>query len=81
VIAMSSAFNPFPSGALFAGPPRKTVEYGTGIVVSDDGAIVTDRLITDGCIAIAIPATATPTVSQKTRTTILRCCGSTARAD
>ena len=36
VIAMSSAFNPFPTGALIAGPPpRKTVEYGTGIVVSD----------------------------------------------
>src|ERR1700688_1338581 len=55
VIAMSSAFNPFPSGAQIAGPPpRKTVEYGTGIVVSDDGAIVTDREITDGCLAIAI---------------------------
>ncbi|HEX9590136.1 MAG TPA: serine protease, partial [Bradyrhizobium sp.] len=55
VIAMSSAFNPFPSGAQIAGPPpRKTVEYGTGIVVSDDGAIVTDRQITDGCLSIAI---------------------------
>jgi peptidoglycan hydrolase-like protein with peptidoglycan-binding domain len=55
VIAMSSAFNPFPSGAQIAGPPpRKTVEYGTGIVVSDDGAILTDRQITDGCLSIAI---------------------------
>jgi peptidoglycan hydrolase-like protein with peptidoglycan-binding domain len=55
VIAMSSAFNAFPTGAQAAGPPpRKTVEYGTGIVVSDDGAIVTDRQITDGCVAIAI---------------------------
>jgi peptidoglycan hydrolase-like protein with peptidoglycan-binding domain len=55
VIAMSSAFNPFPSGAQIAGPPpRKTVEYGTGIVVSDDGAIVADRQVTDGCLAIAI---------------------------
>jgi peptidoglycan hydrolase-like protein with peptidoglycan-binding domain len=55
VIAMSSAFNPFPSGAQLAGPPpRKTVEYGTGVVVSDDGAIVTDRQITDGCLAITI---------------------------
>jgi peptidoglycan hydrolase-like protein with peptidoglycan-binding domain len=52
VIAMSSAFNPFPSGT---GPaPRKTVDYGTGVVVSDDGAILTDREITDGCLAIAI---------------------------
>jgi peptidoglycan hydrolase-like protein with peptidoglycan-binding domain len=55
VIAMSSAFNPFPMGAQIAGPPpRKTVEYGTGIVVSDDGAIVADRQLVDGCLAIAI---------------------------
>ena len=55
VIAMSSAFNPFPSGLQIAGPaPRKTVEYGTGIVVSEDGAIVTDRQITDGCLSITI---------------------------
>jgi peptidoglycan hydrolase-like protein with peptidoglycan-binding domain len=55
VIAMSSAFNPFPSGAPMAGPPpRKTVEYGTGVVVTEDGAIVADRLLTDGCLAIAI---------------------------
>jgi peptidoglycan hydrolase-like protein with peptidoglycan-binding domain len=56
VIAMSSAFNAFPSGAQAAGPPpRKTVEYGTGVVVSDDGAVIADRQITDGCLAIAIP--------------------------
>jgi peptidoglycan hydrolase-like protein with peptidoglycan-binding domain len=55
VIAMSSAFNPFPSGALISGPPpRKTVEYGTGIVVSNDGAILADRQVTDGCLAITI---------------------------
>ncbi|MDI1264154.1 MAG: serine protease, partial [bacterium] len=55
VIAMSSAFNAFPAAAQVAGPPpRKTVEYGTGVVVSDDGAIVTDRQITDGCLAVAI---------------------------
>ncbi|MBP0115504.1 serine protease [Bradyrhizobium vignae] len=54
VIAMSSAFNAFPSSPMAGPPPRKTVEYGTGIVVSDDGAIVTDRLVTDGCLAITI---------------------------
>jgi peptidoglycan hydrolase-like protein with peptidoglycan-binding domain len=53
VIAMSSAFNPFPVNA--APPPRKTVDYGTGLVVTEDGAIVADRQITDGCIAITIP--------------------------
>jgi peptidoglycan hydrolase-like protein with peptidoglycan-binding domain len=55
VIAMSSAFNAFPAAAQIAGPPpRKTVEYGTGVVVSDDGAILADRQITDGCLTVAI---------------------------
>ena len=54
VIAMSSAFNPFPAGAQAGPPPRKTVEYGTGIVVSGDGAILADRQVTDSCLAIAI---------------------------
>ena len=55
VIAMSSAFNAFPAPAQTAGPPpRKTVEYGTGVVVSDDGAIIADRQITDGCLTVAI---------------------------
>ena len=55
VIAMSSAFNAFPAAAQTAGPPpRKTVEYGTGVVVGDDGAIVADRQITDACLTVAI---------------------------
>ena len=53
VIAMSSAFNAFP-GTQAGPPPRKTVDYGTGVVVSEDGAIVTDRVVTDGCLAITI---------------------------
>src|SRR5579863_8574911 len=53
VIAMSSAFNPFPAGS--GPPPRKTVEYGTGVVASRDGAVVTDREITEECLAITIP--------------------------
>ncbi|MGY2889302.1 peptidoglycan hydrolase-like protein with peptidoglycan-binding domain [Bradyrhizobium sp. USDA 4524] len=55
VIAMSSAFNAFPSAVQAGPPPRKTVEYGTGVVVSDDGAIVTDRVATDDCITLTIP--------------------------
>ncbi|WP_338694271.1 serine protease [Bradyrhizobium sp. 26S5] len=55
VIAMSSAFNAFPSGVQAGPPPRKTVEYGTGVVVSDDGAVVTDRVATDDCIALTRP--------------------------
>jgi hypothetical protein len=54
VIAMSSAFNPFPNGPQAGPPPRKTVEYGTGIVASEDGAIVTDRLVVDGCLSIVV---------------------------
>lgn len=55
VIAMSSAFNAFPAAVQASGPPpRKTVDYGTGIVVSDDGAIVTDRQIVDGCMSIVV---------------------------
>jgi trypsin-like peptidase/putative peptidoglycan binding protein len=51
VIAMSSAFNPFPADGA---PPRKTVEYGTGVIVSDDGAILTDRDVVDGCQSTVI---------------------------
>jgi peptidoglycan hydrolase-like protein with peptidoglycan-binding domain len=55
VIAMSSAFTPFPNGAQAGGPPpRKSVEYGTGVVVSEDGAILTDRQVVDGCLSIVV---------------------------
>jgi peptidoglycan hydrolase-like protein with peptidoglycan-binding domain len=55
VIAMSSAFTPFPNSAQAGGPPpRKSVEYGTGVVVSEDGAIVTDRWVVDGCLSIVV---------------------------
>ncbi len=35
-------------------PPKRKVEYGTGIVVSPDGHIVTDRQVIDGCNVIVI---------------------------
>ena len=53
VIAMSSAFDAFPAGVQ-APAPRKTVEYGTGVVASEDGTIVTDRAITDGCLGVTV---------------------------
>ncbi|HLZ04398.1 MAG TPA: peptidoglycan-binding protein [Bradyrhizobium sp.] len=53
VIAMSSAFTPFPAGAV-GPPPRKTVEYSTGLVITGDGAILADREANDGCQAITI---------------------------
>lgn len=49
-IAMSSAFNPFPPGALV----RKAVAYGTGVVVSTDGAIVTSNDMVEGCQSIVV---------------------------
>ncbi|MCX7321560.1 MAG: serine protease [Hyphomicrobiales bacterium] len=55
VIAMSSAFDAFPASAQAMGPPpRKKVEYASGIVVSADGAIVTDRQAVDGCVSITV---------------------------
>lgn len=55
VIAMSSAFNAFPTGAQAAAPPpRKSVEYATGVVVSDSGVILTDRAAVDGCLSIVV---------------------------
>ena len=54
VIVMSSAFTPFPTGALAGPPPRKKVEYSTGAIVSDDGAILADREAVDGCVSIVV---------------------------
>src|SRR5215470_10164559 len=51
VVAMSSAFTPFPIGALVTATegaaPKRAVDYGTGIVVSAAGDIVTDREVVD----------------------------------
>ncbi|WP_420131436.1 peptidoglycan-binding protein [Rhodopseudomonas sp.] len=54
VIVMSSAFNPFPTGVLAGPPPRKKVEYSTGAIVSDDGAILADREAVDACLSIVV---------------------------
>ncbi len=58
VVVMSNAFAAFPgvTGVVQAGgpPPKRKVEYGTGIVASTDGHIVTDRQLIDGCNVIVI---------------------------
>jgi peptidoglycan hydrolase-like protein with peptidoglycan-binding domain len=56
VVVMSSAFTPFPgvSGALVGPLPKRKVEYGTGIVVSTEGHILTDRQLTEGCNVIVV---------------------------
>jgi len=52
MVAMASAFSPFPErSAPFAALP-KSVEYGNGIVVSARGHIVTDRRLARGCKVI-----------------------------
>jgi len=57
-VVMSSAFTPFPgvTGVVAQlGPaPKRKVEYGTGIVVSAAGHILTDRQVTDGCNVIVV---------------------------
>lgn len=54
-VAMSSAFNPFPGGAIAqSGPSRKKVEYSTGIVVNAGGAIIADRQATESCASIVV---------------------------
>src|SRR5215510_2504909 len=57
VVVMSSAFTPFPSiagTAQIGAAPKRKVEYGTGIVVSAAGHILTDRQVTDGCNVVVV---------------------------
>ena len=55
-VAMSSAFAPFPGTGIAAllAPPRRKVEYATGIVVTGAGHIVTDMQAIAGCDVIEI---------------------------
>jgi hypothetical protein len=58
VAAMSSAFAPFATYAMAGGgdtPPRRRVDYATGLVVSSSGHIVTARQAVESCQVIAIP--------------------------
>jgi trypsin-like peptidase len=50
MVAMASAFAPFPEQRMAPyAALAKRVEYGSGLVVSVQGHIVTDRKITEGC--------------------------------
>lgn len=51
-VAMSAAFNPFPERSAPYAALAKLVEYGTGLVVSAQGHIVTDAKLTQGCQVI-----------------------------
>jgi peptidoglycan hydrolase-like protein with peptidoglycan-binding domain len=56
VIAMSGAYQAFPTGALAGPPPKRKIDYGTGVVVSAAGYLLTDRQITEGCYVVTIPS-------------------------
>ncbi len=55
-VVMGSAFAPFSGTGLteLMGPTRRKIEYGTGIVVTPDGHILTDRLLVEGCSVIEV---------------------------
>jgi peptidoglycan hydrolase-like protein with peptidoglycan-binding domain len=56
-LAVLSGFAPFPGSGVMAliGPPaRSRIEYGTGIVVTANGHIVTDRQLTEGCNVLEV---------------------------
>jgi hypothetical protein len=57
VVVMSGAFAPFAGSgiaALSGAPPKRKVEYGSGIVVSSAGHILSDRRLTEGCNILEI---------------------------
>jgi peptidoglycan hydrolase-like protein with peptidoglycan-binding domain len=53
VVAMSSAYAPFPSGRATSPPPRRLVEYASGVAVAP-GTIVTSRDALDGCYVVTV---------------------------
>jgi peptidoglycan hydrolase-like protein with peptidoglycan-binding domain len=58
VAPISSAYVPFPAGFALAGASgtqRRKVEYGTGVIVSATGHVLTDRRLTADCNVIALP--------------------------
>lgn len=52
MVAMASAFSPFPQAPVPFAALAKKVEYGTGLIVSADGHIVTARKVAQGCQVI-----------------------------
>jgi hypothetical protein len=52
MVAMASAFSPFPERSAPYAALARSVEYGNGLVVSAQGHIVTDLKLTEGCQVI-----------------------------
>jgi peptidoglycan hydrolase-like protein with peptidoglycan-binding domain len=57
VAPMTSAFVPFAEFTVAGAPgvPRRKVEYGTGVIVSAEGHVITDRALIDNCHTITLP--------------------------
>jgi hypothetical protein len=54
-VAMSNAFDPFPTSLAGGGAPKRKVEYASGAVVSAGGDIVTDARAVADCQFIVVP--------------------------
>jgi hypothetical protein len=55
VIAMSNAYMAFPAKAIaIVPPPRRKVEYGTGVIVSPKGDVLTSRELLEGCEVVTL---------------------------
>ena len=52
MVAMASAFSPFPQRSAPFAALARPVEYGNGLIVSAQGHIVTDARLTQGCQVI-----------------------------
>jgi hypothetical protein len=52
---MANAFAPFPEGTIPVASLSRPVAYGTGVIVSEDGHIVTGGRFAEGCDVIAVP--------------------------
>jgi hypothetical protein len=63
-VVMGSAFAPFSGTGLadLMGPTRRKVEYGTGIVITPGGHVLTDRLLVEGCNVIQVAGLGDATV-------------------
>jgi hypothetical protein len=51
---MSNAFTPFPEKPAAFALPSKAVEYGSGVVISDSGHIVTSARIAESCAHLSV---------------------------
>ena len=81
-LAVLSAFAPFPGTGVMAliGPPsRSQIEYGTGIVVTAAGHVLTDRQLTEGCNVMQVAGHGDASrIAEQDNLTLLRVFGASA---